>query len=295
MLITRRSLGALAVGAISAGSLAACSKDSGKAGGGDTIKVFASTIVWGSVAKNVGGDKIDVFSAVSTPDQDPHDYEASADDKLKLSTSKVALINGGGYDTWADRLVESVKTKPAVVDAFKLSGIKEGENEHVFYSLDTAVRVAHDVAARLKEVDSANGATYEANAKTFADKIEALKNRAKDWGAKNGGGKVVSTESVAQYLVEDLGLTDITPEEYVRQSESEAGPSVATVEKTRLLVGTQAKVLLVNGQTEDAVSKKLVARAEETKARIVKVYETFPEGVNDYVDFMTKAVDSITG
>lgn len=298
--LSRRSLGFLTLGALAPVGLVACSKSengtgSGSEKNGSKLEVFASTSVWGSIAKNVGGDLVTVTSAVNNPDQDPHEYEATAEDKLKISRSKLAVINGGGYDAWATTLLNSVKTKPVVVDAFTTSGFKDGDNEHIFYSLEAAKKTADAVAAELSRLDSGNASKYSENAKAFNAKLDDLKKQAKDWGAKNPSEGVVSTESVAEYLLVDLGLKDLTPPEYITQSESEAGPSVATVEKTRQLIGKQAKVLIVNGQTQDAVSKKLVDQAKKTNARIVKVYETFPEGVDDYVDFMSKAVDAITG
>lgn len=298
--LSRRSLGALTLGALASTGLVACSKTeegagSGGAENGSALEVFASTSVWGSIAKDVGGDMVTVSSAVNNPDQDPHDYEATAEDKLKISRSTLAVINGGGYDTWATTLLNSVRTRPVVVDAFTTSGFKDGDNEHIFYSLDAARKTADALAAELSKIDSGNASKYSQNARALNAKLDDLEERAKNWGAKNPSEGVVSTESVAQYLLRDLGLKDLTPPEYITQSESEAGPSVATVEKTRQLIGKQATVLIVNGQTQDAVSTKLVEQATKTNVRIVKVYETFPEGVDDYVDFMTTAVDAITG
>lgn len=290
MHFTRRGLLGLATATV---ILAGCGAQDGSNTSGQ-VQVFASTIVWASVAEAVGGDKVKVTSPITSPEQDPHDYEATAQDKLAMSQSKVVVLNGGGYDSWAATLVDSLETKPAVVDAFAVTGLKEGQNEHVFYDLDTAMAVANQVAARLSEADPDNASGYQERAAGFVGRIKELRTRALDWGKAHGGAKVVSTESVAEYLLADLGLTDVTPPEYIRQSESQSGPSVAVIEKTRQLIGTEAKVLVVNGQTEDSVSKRLVARAEETGAKVVKVYETFPQGVNDYLTFIGNAVDSLT-
>ncbi|MGA4508173.1 metal ABC transporter solute-binding protein, Zn/Mn family [Propionibacteriaceae bacterium G1746] len=291
--LTRRGLlGLAATLTASATVLSACGTTTSSSG--DKLSVVASTIVWGSIAEAVGGDLVKVTSVVKSPDQDPHDYEATAQDKLTMSTAKVAVVNGGGYDAWATQLAGSAEKKPSLVDAFALSGLAEGANEHVFYDLALAVTVANKLAETFGQADTANATTYTENAKAFTDKIAAITKRAKDWSATHPGTKVVSTESVAEYLLKDLSLDDVTPADYIRQSESEAGPSVAVVEKTRQLIGTEAKVLVVNGQTEDAISKSLVDRATATGARVVKVYETFPEGVSDYVTFVGDAINALT-
>ena len=288
---TRRGL--FGLGAVLTMAAAGCSDGSARSSSGKP-QVFASTIVWASIAGAVGGDGVQVTSPITSPDQDPHDYEASAQDKLSMSRAGVAVLNGGGYDAWATALVESVDQPPVVVDAFVQGGHAADANEHVFYDLDTAKTVAGAIAAELGVLDSANALTYTRNAEAFSTRIDALMTRAREWADANGGAKAVSTESVAEYLLVDLNLTDVTPVDFIRQSESESGPSVAVIEATRQLIGTEARVLIVNGQTEDAVSKRLVARASETGTRVVKVYETFPEGVEDYVTFIGDAVDALT-
>lgn len=292
--LTRRGLFGLA--AVVSMAAAGCSSSSGttQESSSNRAQVYASTIVWASIVQAVGGDRVEVTTPIMSPDQDPHDYEASAQDKLSMSQAGLAVLNGGGYDAWATALVESVDQPPVVVDAFVQGGHADGANEHVFYDLDTAKTVAGAIARELGVQDAANAQTYTKNAEAFITEIDALLQRARDWAAANGGAKVVSTESVAAYLLDDLGLTDVTPADFIRQSESESGPSVAVIEATRQLVGTEARVLVVNGQTEDAVSKRLVARATETGTKIVKVYETFPEGVDDYVTMIGNAVDALT-
>ena len=55
--------------------------------------------------------------------QDPHDYQATATDKLNITKSAVMLVNGGGYDDWGMSLAESVSHKPVVINAVALSGL----------------------------------------------------------------------------------------------------------------------------------------------------------------------------
>lgn len=104
----------LAIATLSACALAmaGCSNSGPDSGSGpsassDKVDVVASTNVWGSVAQAIGGDKVNVHSIIDSPDQDPHDYEATAKDKLAFSKAKIAITNGGGYDDWATKLVKS--------------------------------------------------------------------------------------------------------------------------------------------------------------------------------------------
>ena len=260
--------------------------------------IVAVSNVWGSVAQAVAGDNDTVTSIITSPDQDPHDYQATAKDKLAFSKATVVIVNGGGYDDWAEKLAMSVDSKPQVLDAVKVSGLKkEGEeefNEHVFYSLNTAEKMANQIKDILVKAQPDRSKDFEANTEKFLGQIKDLKDRAQKFGAEHKDVKAIATEPVTGYLMEDMGIKNITPEEFIEQSESDAGPSAdVTNETVKLLAGKQANLLVLNGQTEDAVSKKLEAAAKSAGIPIAPVYETFPEGVNDFPSFIGGAIDSI--
>ena len=228
--------------------------------------VYATTNVWGSVAKAVGGDKVNVIVGVDDLSQDPHDYQATATDKLNITKSAIMLVNGGGYDNWGMSLAESVSHKPVVINAVALSRLSpnidnaadepaseqhqheiktadpqpsdhphlpsEGHsevhshshgdfNEHVFFSLDTAKKVAEAVNKQLAATSPANQAIYAKNTQQFIQQIDALKVRAQQIGQQ----KVITafaTEPVIEYLLADMGIKDVTPKAYVAQSETDA-------------------------------------------------------------------------
>lgn len=289
--------------------------------------VYATTNVWGSVAKAVGGDKVNVIVGVDDLSQDPHDYQATAIDKLNITKSAVMLVNGGGYDDWGMSLAESVSHKPVVINAVALSGLSPnidnaadesaGEhqhdtqheiktahpqpsdhphvhgdfNEHVFFSLDTAKKVAEAVNKQLAATSPANQAIYAKNTQHFIRQIDALKVKAKQIGQQKAI-TAFATEPVTGYLLADMGIKDVTPKAYVVQSETDAGVSVKVLNDSKsLLSNKQVGLLVVNAQTEDATSKQLITLAKASTVPVVAVYETLPDGVTSYTQFIEKTLD----
>ena len=51
------------------------------------INVVASTDVYGDIAGVIGGDKVNVTAIITKTSQDPHSYEATAQDRLAVSQS----------------------------------------------------------------------------------------------------------------------------------------------------------------------------------------------------------------
>src|SRR5688572_434181 len=109
--------------------LAGCSSSSGTGSDGSAassssssskIAVVASTNVWGDIVKKIGGDKVDVTSIISNPNQDPHSYEADTQNQLTLSKAKVVVENGGGYDDFVDRMLKSSHASPQLINAVKV-------------------------------------------------------------------------------------------------------------------------------------------------------------------------------
>lgn len=302
--------------------------------------VYATTNVWGSVAKAVGGDKANVIVGVDDLSQDPHDYQATATDKLNITKSAVMLVNGGGYDDWGMSLAESVSHKPVVINAVALSGLSPntdnaadesaGEqhqhdtqheiktadpqpsdhphvpseahsevhshshgdfNEHVFFSLDTAKKVAEAVNKQLAATSPTNQAIYAKNTQQFIQQIDALKVKAKQIGQQKAI-TAFATEPVIAYLLADMGIKDVTPKAYVVQSETDAGVSVKVLNDSKsLLSNKQVGLLVVNAQTEDATSKQLITLAKASTVPVVAVYETLPDGVTSYTQFIEKTLD----
>jgi zinc/manganese transport system substrate-binding protein len=259
------------------------------------IPVIASTNVWGSVLRAVGGDAVDVKSIIADPSADPHAYQSSPTDATTLRNARLAVYNGGGYDDFFTKLVrESGQNVPAIV-TFDLSGKKEGANEHVWYDLPTVKKVADKIAEQLGQVAPDKKDTFDANAKAFDGRLDELITKATSIGQAKPGVQVAVTEPVAVYLLETAGVKDVTPPEFSEAIEEETDPPATAVGETIDLVKDRKVAALVNNeQTETPVTKQLKDAASAAGLPVVGVTETLPEGVAGYVDWMTKQVDALS-
>ena len=86
----------LAAAACGSGSSATTPSANGK------IPVVAAENSWGSIASQLGGNKVALTSIISNPDTDPHDYEPTAADARAAASARYAVVNGIGYDPWAE-------------------------------------------------------------------------------------------------------------------------------------------------------------------------------------------------
>jgi zinc/manganese transport system substrate-binding protein len=283
--------------------LAGCGASS-DAGGGSTpvadsrIQVVASTNVYGDIVRQIAGDKVEVTSIISDPDQDPHSYEANTQTQLSLSKASVAVENGGGYDDFMDKMLKSAgNTSAKVLNVVDLSGKTApagGElNEHVWYDFPTVEKLATQLASTLSTVDSANGATYTANVTAFTAKVKQLEATEASIKAAGNGAGVAITEPVPVYLLTASGLVNKTPEEFSEAIEEGTDVPAAVLQETLdLFVKKQVKVLAYNEQTSGPETEKVLAAAKANNVAVVPVTETLPAG-KDYLTWMTGNLDAL--
>jgi zinc/manganese transport system substrate-binding protein len=299
----RRRRSALLLLLVVAFVTAGCGADADPSSDDGRVRVFTSTDVWASVVRAVGGPDVAVTSAISRPDQDPHDYEATIRDKLAVSKAALVVYNGGGYDDWAAQLSEGTAGERAVIDAVATSSVDQtgggnaaagsgGErNEHVFYDFSAVASVADSVASVLATADPDHEAGYESRAAAFRGDLRSLTREAAAIGTQHPGLTAVATEPVAGYLMQAIGIDDLTPAGYVEQSESDAGPSALVRKQTvDVITSGRAKLLVRGAQTEDQVSRQLEMAAQGRDIPSVEVAETLPDGGTTYQNFAEKAL-----
>lgn len=288
-------------------------------GGSDGIAVVAATNVYGDIAAAIGGDKVSVTSIITKTSQDPHSYEANAQDRLAVSKANLVITNGGGYDEFMHTLVDGSKLDQGkVIDAVEVSGLahpedgatgtaagpEQGEaghghdhgafNEHVWYSLHAMEHLADEVEARLSALEPGSATEFKANAGAFKSSLEGLHGKLDTLKAAADGTQVAVTEPVPLYLLEDAGLVNATPADYTSAIEegSDVPPAVLKA-ATDLVAGKSVRLLAYNSQTEGPQTEALKKAAESAGVPVVDFNETLPDG-KTYVQWMTDNVENIS-
>ncbi|MDN5915870.1 MAG: zinc ABC transporter substrate-binding protein [Pseudonocardia sp.] len=294
--------------AVTVGLTACGSSDTGSGSGSDPsgeadgrVQVVASTDVWGSVARAVGGDRVEVTSVIDGPNKDPHEYETTPTDATAVSKAGLVLLNGGGYDDFMTKLVSASDSTAPVIDAVQVSGLqKPGEqefNEHVWYSLPTVAKVAQNIASQLGKTDPAGAAEYTANAQRFGSGLAGLTQKAAAVGSTHPGAKVAVTEPVPGYLLESAKLENVTPEAFSEAIEEGNDPPAAVLAQTLDLFTAQPPVsaLVLNGQTRTPTTDQVEQAATTAGVPVVEVTETLPAGEGDYTTWMGAQIDALAG
>ena len=274
----------------------------------DGLTIVSSTNVWGDIAQSVAGDGVRVISIIDSFGQDPHSYEASARDQLAVNEADIVVANGGGYDSFIDVLADAaggfeilyayLPDEHSEEEATEEEATDDGhdhshENEHVWYDFHVVEDFATRVAEQLGTLDPDGATEYAENLVEFLGEMERLQDDVAKAGQNYQGYSVLSSEPVADYLLDALGFENITPSDFSQaiEEERDLSPKVL-LEVQELLKNKLVKLFVVNSQTGSSQIDSLVALAKDNGIAVVEMSELLPEGIS-YPEWMHNNILSI--
>jgi zinc/manganese transport system substrate-binding protein len=243
----------------------------------DPVKVVAAENFYGDLASQIGGANVAVTSILSSPDEDPHLFEASPETAKALSDAKIVIVNGVDYDPWMEKLLSAHKPpgrKEIVVGA--LVGHKAGDNPHLWYDPATMKAAAKALVADLVAIDPAHKADYEQGQAKFLESLKPLDDKIAAMRKSFAGQPVTASEPVFGYQAGLIGLK-VHNEKFALAVMNNAEPTASEVAGFENdLKGHKVKVMLYNAQASEPAVQRLVQMAKDNGIPVVGVSETEP-------------------
>jgi zinc/manganese transport system substrate-binding protein len=273
--------------------------------------IVATTNIWADITSQIAGDFFDVTALISDPAIDPHSYEASARDQLAIKEAELFVINGGGYDEFAEVLASSAGTE--VFNAYEIYEAQEGSDsgethaegeahaahgdhdgsDHTWYDLHLVEYVSGMIAIKLGELQPENAAIFSANAEAFGAEIELLE--VKRDALTSSEVHYFEAHPLAALLFKDLGFKNLTPEGFAETEEAGLEPSARVLADSRELIASgDIQFLAVNEQATSPTLDALKQLAAESGVPVLEFDELLPEG-STYQQWMGSILDSIAG
>lgn len=269
---------------------------SSSSSGSNTVQVVATENFWGSIAAQVGGSHVHVTSIIVDPNADPHSYEPTTTDARSIADAQYVIVNGAGYDPWADKLLQANPISGRrELNVGDFNGKHEGDNPHMWYNPDYVTAVANKIRDDLKSLDAGDASAFDQSARTFLTTdlapyhaaIAAIK-------AKYSGTPVGATESIFSYLVPALGLKLITPYSYLKavsEGQDISAADEATVEQQ--VSQKQIKVLIYNSQNTPNNVQALITKAKTNNIPVATITETLTPANASFQDWQTTQLQGI--
>ena len=178
-------------------------------------RIVASFSILGDMVENVVGELGDVTTIVG-PDADAHVYTPNVEDALAVAEADVIFVNGLGFETWSQTLIENSGTEAQVFVA--TDGIEpllvDGEiDPHAWNALPNGIVYVNNIAAAMAAIDPDNAAIYGANAAAYTAQLAVLHDETQARLADLPADRrtVVTAHDAFGYLADAYGMNFLAP------------------------------------------------------------------------------------
>lgn len=167
-------------------------------------------------ASQITKEKFNVIN-ITSGGVEPHDFEPSPQDIVKIRNADLFIINGNDLDHWAEELVEENNE----INSINLSEyIKSERSDDPHFWLDPvhAIDLVKDISERIIEIDEHNKEFYLENTQKYIGELNKL-DQDFQVGLENcSQRKIVVSHDAFEYLgdrydIEIINISGITPEE----------------------------------------------------------------------------------
>ncbi|WP_143180402.1 metal ABC transporter substrate-binding protein [Bowdeniella nasicola] len=310
----RKTVAFLAASVLALAGCATSSPTSSESNAPKKLEVLASFYPLQYLATEIGGEHVAV-SSLTPAGAEPHDLELSPAQVLQIGKAD-AVIYLSGFQPSVDSAVKEVKPKHAY-DAAKDADLKaaephdHGDDEHADHDhgdddhdhdhdhggvdphfwLDPArmAAVAPHVAETLAAADPDNKATYEANAKTLADKLKGIKDEF-DAGLKTcERDTIIVSHEAYGYLLEgtklqQVGLSGIDPE---------AEPAPATLAAIKKVMAEKKVTTIFTESLINPKAAETFAKETGAKTAVLDPLESQADDSKDYAAVMKENLQAL--
>jgi zinc/manganese transport system substrate-binding protein len=271
----------------------------------ERIKTIATFSILADLAKNVGGDRIDVASLVG-PNGDAHVYAPAPADAKKVADANLVFTNGLGYEGWIARLVKASGTKAPVVIVSK--GVKArkpeggqdhghdhgGSDPHAWQAVDNVKVYVGNIRDALVAADPAGKAHYEASAGAYLAKLDGLDRDIRDAVAKipPERRRIITTHDAFGYFKAAYGVDFVAPQGVSTESEASAKDVAKIINQIKK---QKIPAIFVENVSDARLLKRI---SEETGAKIGgTLYSDALTGATGpaptYIDMMRHNVETL--
>ena len=144
------------------------------------MHILATETFLGDIAQNVAGGRIKIETLLPAT-VDPHEFQPKPQDAVKITESKMLIVNGLGYETWLAKTLENVSGEQLIVVATKgltpnpdPSGEHPDGDPHMWMNPLNTIQYVKNIRDGLAQVDPAGKDTYTANEDAYIAKLKDL-------------------------------------------------------------------------------------------------------------------------
>jgi zinc/manganese transport system substrate-binding protein len=203
--------------------------------------------------------------------------------------AQLVVQNGLGYDEFSNKIIATLAHKPVVITGGEVSGLKTGDNPHLWYSPAYVRRISQEITRTLKELRPLAATYFDAQAQEFATALGPYYALIEEIKRRFAGTPIGATETVFVYMAEAMGLNLVSPPRFMQAVAEGTNPTVRDVTLFHDQIRQkQIKVLVYNTQAVSNLTSQLRTLAHEVGVPVVGVTETLVPVQDSFQDWQVR-------
>lgn len=167
--------------------------------------------------QQIGGEKIEVIN-ITPPGGEPHEYELTAQDIVRIENSTLLVLAGGGLESWGEKIQQNIDPQKTTIlmageDLMTQDVVEEDEtitDPHVWLSPVLAQKMADKIAVGLMQADPANATYYQANTDILKITLSNLDTEYRQGLSQCASKNIITAHAAFGYLASTYGLNQVS-------------------------------------------------------------------------------------
>ncbi|MFA4954405.1 MAG: metal ABC transporter substrate-binding protein [Patescibacteria group bacterium] len=260
------------------------------------IKVAATFFPLADIARQIGGDNVDVVTLLP-PGASPHSFEPAPAQVLEIAQAKALFSIGHGLDDWAGTLANNapnisqvtvdrgIELKPPLALTYIGSGgeTKDSLDPHYWLTPQNGKLIAATIADELKRLDPAHAADYDRRLEDFKRQMDETEARIKTLLSDKKNTAIVTHHAAWQYFAAAFGLKIVG---VIEPSPDKELTPMELVALQKIIRANDIKTIFIEPELSEQLVKPL---AQDLHLEIRSVDpEGVSSGMKNYQDMLLK-------
>jgi ABC-type Zn uptake system ZnuABC Zn-binding protein ZnuA len=140
---------------------------------------LTSTTFLADITRSIAGDRVDVQSLLPIG-ADPHSYQPTPQDAVKIAQSTLLIINGAEYEHFLEPLLANAGGERTIIEASagvsprEEAGSEYGVDPHMWLDPNNVIRYVENIREGLTRFDPDGAAQYRSNADAYIAELKDL-------------------------------------------------------------------------------------------------------------------------
>ena len=144
------------------------------------LRVLAVESFLADITRNVSGNRLVIESLIPV-DADPHAYQPSPQDAVKIAAADVLVVNGANLESFLAPLLRNISEKQLVITASSGITLRKGDSAlnpegdpHLWLDPNYVITYVENIRDGLSKADPSGSAIYAANALEYIGELKQL-------------------------------------------------------------------------------------------------------------------------